>query len=147
MHYMAEDTPFRLSNEKMNASDGITYLAGISEDGSNISILISNYNSPDIKCILNLTNLPWNASYREIHYLIDKNHHLEIVENKTFSDSNYFSIKKIGRNTVHFVRLTNSTAIPKEGPEVAKIPFLLRLHFLDPLTRIIGIILLSLIFG
>ena len=145
MHYVAKDTPIRLT-PPMNGS-GITYLAGISEDKTNISILISNYESSDTPCIINVTNLPWNGSYTAIHYIIDDSHHLEITENATCNTSIYSKIQTIKHNTVHLIRLTNSTMIPNEGPSVAKIPFLLRLHILDPITRMLGIFLLMLIFG
>jgi len=145
MNYVAKDTPIRLT-PPMNGS-GITYLAGISEDKTNISILISNYDSPDTSCIINVTNLPWNGSYRAAHYVIDEWHHLELTENVTCASPTYSIIKTIKSNTVHLIRLTNSTTLPEEGPPVAKIPFLLRLHILDGITRMLGILLLMLIFG
>ena len=147
MHYIATDTPIRLTTPSMDASQGITYLAGISKDKSNISILISNYEAPDTPCIINVTNLPWNGSYTAIHYLIDDSHHLQIIENVTSNASIYTSTQTLKRNTIHFIRLTNSTTIPKEGPPVANIPFFLRLRILDPFTRMLGILLLVLIFG
>jgi len=144
MHYIAEDTPIRLA---ASANSGVTYLAGISKDKSNVSILISNYESNDTPCIINVTNLPWNDSYNAVHYVIDASHHLEIVENATCNASVYTTTKIVKRNTVYFIRLTNSNSFPEEGPPVAKIPFILRLHILDGITRLLGILLLMLIFG
>ena len=145
MHYLARDTPIRLSTPT-NVSAGITCLAGISGDKTNISILISNYDGPDTECDIAVDNLPWH-SYRAVHYLIDEKHHLEVVEDNEMDSSAYNTTELIGKNSVHFIRLTNSTSIPDEGPEVASIPLLLRLPFLDPIFRIMGVILLSMIFG
>lgn len=148
MHYLIRDTPLRLSTHTMDASNGITYLAGISEDKTNISILISNYEAPDTSYTLNLTNLPWNkTSYTAVFYLIDEDHHLEIVENITSNEPIYSATQTLKKSTIHFIRLTNSTVIPDEGPLAASIPLFLRLCIFDPITRIIGILLMMLMFG
>jgi hypothetical protein len=141
MNEIAQDTPLRLSTPLMDASAGITYLAGISEDRTNISILISNFDAADIQYTLELSNLPWGTTYTVAQYLIDENHHLEIT-NKTAQDSSPYTLTQtLKSNSVHFYRFTNSSVIPAEGPQVAKIPFLLRLHVLDPLARILAILI------
>ncbi len=147
MHYMVKDTSIRLIIPPINISTGIAYLAGVSEDKSNISILISNYEAPDTNYILNITNIPWNGSYNVVYYLIDDSYHLEIVENVTANTSSYAMERTIERNSVHFIRLTNSSVFPQEGPEVATIPFILKLRCLDPIIRILAILLLILVFG
>ncbi|MEA2054565.1 MAG: glycosyl hydrolase [Candidatus Thermoplasmatota archaeon] len=146
MHYLVRDGPIRLSTPPMNTSDGISYLAGISGDKTNVSVLISNYDAPDVSYTLNIANLPWNEC-TAVYYLIDDSHHLEITENETLSSSNCSITTTIESNTVQFIRLTNSTSLPDEGPEVASIPFLLRISLLDPFFRIMGLILLSMVFG
>jgi hypothetical protein len=147
MKEIIKDTPLRISTPIMNASTGITYLAGISEDRTNISILISNFDAEDTQYALELSNLPWNTSYTVVQYLIDEFHHLEIT-NKTAQDaSSYTLTQTLKSNTVHFYRFTTSSQIPAEGPSVAKIPFLLRLHLLDPLTRILAVLLFLIIFS
>jgi len=146
MNYMAKDTPLRLKMETFNVSEGIAYLAGISEDGSNISILISNYEASDKSITINLTGIPWENG-KIIHYLIDEEHHLQIVEEK---DVNATMIKinlSLNKNSVHFIRLTSSSIAPPEGPEVVPIPFWMKLPILDPFTRILGILLLMLVFS
>ncbi|MCX6661871.1 MAG: hypothetical protein NTY91_04905, partial [Euryarchaeota archaeon] len=141
MNEITKDTPLRLSTPLMDASAGITYLAGISEDRTNISILISNFDAADIQYTLELSNLPWGATYTVAQYLIDENHHLEIT-NKTAQDSSPYTLTQtLKSNSVYFYRFTNSSVIPAEGSQVAKIPFLLRLHFLDPLARILAILI------
>lgn len=148
MHYLIRDTPIRLTTPTMDASNGITYLAGISEDKTNISIIISNYEAPDTLYTLNLTNIPWNnTSYTAVFYLIDEDHHLEIVENVTSDKSVYSTMQTLEKSTIHFIRLTSSTVVPDEGPLVASIPPFLRLRIFDPIARIIGILIMILIFG
>ena len=147
MKEIIKDTPLRISTPIMNASTGITYLAGISEDRTNISILISNFDADDTQYALELSNLPWNTSYTVVQYLIDESHHLEIT-NKTVQDTSPYTLTQtLKSNTVHFYRFTTSSQIPAEGPPVAKIPFLLRLHFLDPLTRILAVLLFLIFFS
>jgi len=111
-----------------------------------VSIIISNYNGHDAPYTLNVTNLPWNRG-RAVQYLIDDSRHLEITENESISSGNFSTTGIIEGNSVQFIRLTDSTAIPDEGPEVASIPFLLRIPLLDPIFKLVGLILLSMVFG
>jgi hypothetical protein len=97
--------------------------------------------------MINFSNLPWNNDYNIIHYIIDDSKHFEI-KNQLENDDYFFKYNlTVEQSSVHFIRLTNSSIIPKEGPEVSDIPFLLRLRILDPFTRILGIILMIIIFG
>ena len=79
MNYMMQ-TPIRLKTPSFNLSDSIAYLAGISKDRGNISILIANYEGKNKECVIKISNLPWNK-FNMAHYLIDDEHHLEIIEN------------------------------------------------------------------
>ena len=147
MNDLTHDTPLRLTTTVMNASTGITYLAGISADKTNISILISNFNANDAAYTIEMTNLPWQTTYRTVQYLIDETHHLEIQENTMQNISPYIHTETLKKNTIHVYRFTNSSIIPKEGSEVAKIPMLLRLRLLDPLTQILTVLLVLFILG
>jgi hypothetical protein len=147
MNDLTRDTPLRLATPSMNASNGITYLAGISADKTNISVLISNFNADDTVYTIQMTNLPWQTSYTTVQYLIDETHHFEIQENTMQNVSPYIKTETVKKNTVHFYRFTNTSIIPEEGPEVAKIPWLLRLRLLDPLTQILTILLFLFIFS
>jgi xylan 1,4-beta-xylosidase len=139
MKDITQDTPLRLSTPLMDASSGITYLAGISEDHTNISIIISNFDAAETQYNLKLSNLPWNTTYTIVRYLIDETHHLEISNKTTSGESPCMLTQTLQSNSIHLYRLTTSSVIPAEGPSVAKIPLLLRLHLLDPLTRILAI--------
>ena len=147
MKYLIQDTPLRLSTPVMNASTGITYLAGISEDKTNISILLSNFNAPDTSYTLDIADLPWETNYTVVQYLIDETHHLEIREKTSETMSPYVITETLKSNSIQLYRLTNSSVIPQEGPDVAKIPLLLRLRLLDPLTRILSIFIVLFILG
>jgi hypothetical protein len=142
MHTILRDTPTRLWTPPMNGSTGVTYLAGISDDRTNISVLLSNFNASDTSYSLTITDLPWNQSYTVVRYLIDESHHLQIVGTTMETISPYNTTGTLKTNAVMLYRLTTSTVIPKEGPTVERIPFLLRLRFLDPLFRILAIILI-----
>lgn len=146
MNYMVKDSPIRINTPVMDASNGLTYLAGISEDKTNVSILISNFNSENTEYNLDVSNLPWSKKYSIAYYLIDGENNLEITEIVESSEEDYSAIKTINKNSVQFIRLTNSNILPVEGPETAKIPFILQLKILDPFTRLLGILILILIF-
>jgi len=141
MKDITQDTPLRIATPLMDASTGIAYLAGISEDRTNISVLVSNFDADDTQYTLELSNLPWNTTYTAVQYLIDETHHLEITNKTTHNSSPYILTQTLKSNSVYFYRFTNSSVLPVEGPDVAKIPFLLRLSFLDPLARILAIII------
>jgi hypothetical protein len=144
MNYIVKDTPLRIQTPEMTAENVLTYLVGISEDKSNISILISNFEASDTDYTINYINVPYN-NYTIAHYLIDDKNHLEIINQKTTSD-NFYS-ENIEKSTVHFIRITNSTTLPEEGPSVAKIPLILRLPLFDKIAQLIGILLILLIFS
>ena len=147
MHYVTRDTPIRLTTPVMDAFSGITYLAGISEDNTNVSILISNYNASDTSYNLEVTDLPWNAPYTVVHYLIDDKHHLEIYKEENASGSSYYATQILKKNTVHFIRLTNTSFIPNEGPPTARIPLILRLKIFDPFLLALDLVANMLLFG
>jgi hypothetical protein len=146
-NYCTIDTPKRINTPPMNSTYGIPYLAGISNDKSNISFIISNFQGEDTSFLINFSNIPWNTKYNITHYIIDDSKHFEII-NQEISESSIFNYNfTIKKSSIHFLRLSNSSIIPNEGPNVADIPFILKLRLLDPFTRILGIILMLIIFG
>ena len=142
MHSMTKDTPIRLRTPPMNASTGVTYLAGVSEDGTNVSVLLNNLNADATPYALTISSLPWHQSYMVVKYLIDEHHHLQIVSQTRANGTTYQLNSTLKTNSVEFYRLTTSTAIPEEGPTVAQIPFVLRLRILDPIARLLAIYLI-----
>ena len=147
MNIMEMETPLRLKTPEMNASSGLTYLGGISEDQSNISILVSNFDAGNQRYFITIDNIPWNESYSVIHYVIDDDTHFEIKEKIEMNSSFFEFSDTIHSSTVHFFWLTNTSVIPDEGPETKEIPFWMRLKILDPLRRLCAILLLLIFFG
>ena len=145
--YMTKESPIRLSTPIMDAADGITYLAGISEDKTNISIILSNYEGLDQDYTIAMNNVPWNSPYQLIHYLVDESTHLEIITELDQDSTSFHYAHTLNKSSVHFIRLTNSSTTPDEGPDVLEIPFFLRLKILDPIRSLIGLILLIIFFG
>jgi len=146
MHYMVKDTPIRIKSEEMQGDNQITYIAGISEDKSNITVIISNFESENSNCNLVISNLPWSSNYKAVHYLIDEDNDLKISKINESFGNRYSKEITIKKTSVHFIRLTNSDVLPSEGPKTADIPLILQLKFLDPFTRILGILIFLLIF-
>ncbi|HEC81633.1 MAG TPA: hypothetical protein ENI42_04325, partial [Thermoplasmatales archaeon] len=147
MKHITEETPIMLETPSFNVSNGTAYLAGISADKTNVSVLISNYEAEDKKFEINLTNLPWKEKYIMAHYVIDKSHHLEIIEDTNLNKSETKLSIVLKKNSIHLIRLTNTTSLLPEGPNVASIPLLLRIPLLDPITRLLAVLLLILVFG
>ena len=147
LNHLTRDTPIRLNTPEMDASNGITYLAGISEDKTNIFIIISNFNTKKTSYNLEVSNLSWNSTYTAVYYNIDAQNNFKILEETNENLNTYNASNILKRNSIHFIRLTNSSSIPDEGPNTTKIPFLLQLRILDPFTRLLGIFLIILIFG
>ncbi|HVQ00057.1 MAG TPA: hypothetical protein VMT57_00940, partial [Candidatus Thermoplasmatota archaeon] len=142
MQSLTKDTPKRLRTTAVNGSTGVAYLAGISNDNTNVSVLLSNYNANDTAYALAISSLPWHQPYTVVKYLIDEKHHLQIVSQTIENGTTYHINGTLATNSVEFYRLTTSSVLPKEGPTVARIPFLLRLRILDPLARLLAIYLI-----
>jgi len=131
----------------MNSSIKYPYISGISDDKSNISFIISNFDNNKKDFNLKFMNLTWEDEFNIIHYIIDDSKHFEI-ENQFKSEDKIFNYNlTIEKSSIHFIRLSNSSKYPEEGPNVAEIPLFLRLKILDPFTRLLGIILLIIAFG
>ncbi len=146
MNIMEKKTPKRIQTEKIGGLSGITYLGGISEDQSNISILISNYEVGDQEYQIILDNIPWNSSYTIVHYVIDDSSHFEIKEEYKMNSSSIELSETIKSSTVHFLWLTNTSLIPDEGPETLKIPILMQLKILDPIRFIFAMAFMMIFF-
>jgi hypothetical protein len=147
MNIMEKETTIRLQTTEMNASSGLTYLSGISENQSKISIIISNYEAGNQEYHLTIDNIPWDTSYSVFHYVIDDNTPFEIKNKKQMNTSLFEITDTIHSSTVHFFWLTNTSAIPDEGPETIDIPFWMQLKIIDPLRILLAIILMLIFFG
>lgn len=146
-HYISEQTPIRLQSPIVDAKQGITSLAGISEDKTNISLLISNFDSIDINYELVIENISMCSPYTVTYYLIDDSNHLQIIDQFEETASNLQLKNELSSSTVQFIRITNSSTIPDEGPYPLEIPWFLQISLFDPVAKILGFLLMLIFFG
>ena len=146
-HYITEQTPIRLQSPIVDAKQGITSLAGISEDKTNISLLISNFDSIDIGYELVLENISMYSPYTVTYYHIDDSNHLQITDQFEETASNLQLKNELSSSTVQFIRITNSSTIPDEGPDPLEIPWFLQISLFDPVAKILGFLLMLIFFG
>ena len=146
-HIMSKETPYRIKTSLMDSKQGITYIAGVSGDLSNISILISNFETEAQDYLIDIENIGFDSNYTVFHYLIDDTNDFKIIHEKDYDNKTFAYEEIIEKSTVHYIRISNSSIIPKEGPIVFEIPFLQKLKFLDPIRQLLGFFLMVLIFG
>lgn len=51
------------------------------------------------------------------------------------------------KSTVQFIRLTNTSSLPEEGPKPAEIPLILKMPIFDPLAKLLGFLLMLIFFS
>jgi len=147
MNNMVSGTPLRLSSDVIDAEDGFTALGSRDQAGTNITILLSNFESGNVECNLNLSNLPFDDEYSVGLFRIDEEHHFELVSAQNFS-SDFFEYNiDVQQNSVVFVRLTNSSVFPSNGPEVMSLPWWSNVRIFDFFFKVLGIILMMIAFG
>jgi hypothetical protein len=146
-NYLINDSQVRILPSLQEVNDGIQYIAGISDDGKNITIFLSNFENSDTTIQMSIYNLPWHKSFRVVDYLINDISHLDIISDETYDQNLLNYTLSLDSNTVHFIRLTNSSIIPDEVASVATIPIILQLKILDPFIRIIAILMFLTLFG
>ena len=146
-HYMNDQTPIRLQSPIVDSKQGITSLAGISEDGTNITVLISNFEAEDSNYELIIDHIPFDSSYIVATYLIDDEHHLQIVDEFNSEEDQMKVQGALSQSSVQFIRITNSSVLPDEGPDPLEIPWFLKISLFDPLAKILGVLLMILFFG
>ncbi len=147
MNELVVDSPLRLSSEIVDPSDGFTAIAGRDEKGSNVSVLLSNFEGGDVECELCLENLPFDGQYAVAVFVIDENHHFEVVSLNNHSGDVFDETLLIPQGSVSFVRLTNSSALPSEGPNVSSLPWWLNVRLFDVFFQLLGFLLMLIVFG
>jgi len=146
-HYMTDQTPIRLQSPTVDAQQKITCLAGISEDETNISLILSNFKAKDTNYEIIIDHLRFDSSFTVVTYLIDDEHHLQIVD-EFISEGDKLEFQSVlSRSSVQFIWITNSSVFPDEGPVPAEIPWFLKIPLFDPLAKILGILLMFIFFG
>jgi hypothetical protein len=145
-HLMEAETPIRLETPSVTAENDVAYIAGISQDSSNISVLISNYDAGEINYSISFHDLPWDSSYHIVTYCVDDENHFEIIDQKMMNSSELLLSSSLKESTIHFYRVTNTSRFPDEGPDTAEIPWFLQLKLFDKLGQVLGILLFLLFF-
>jgi len=100
------NTPIRLETEGGDTK-GFAILAGKSENGNEVNILVTDYNSQATGYNLSVSNLPWGRSdqYQVETYVIDDDHLLDLVSSEKMT-GNQFN-KKINKTSpyVYLIKL------------------------------------------
>lgn len=146
-NYLIEDSPLRLQSPMIDDEQKITCLAGISEDETNISLLLSNFEAKDTNYEISIDHLPFDSSFTVVTYLIDNKHHLQIVDEFNSEGDRVEFQGVLSQSSVQFIRITNSSVLPDEGPVPAEIPWFLKISLFDPLAKILGFLLMLIFFG
>ncbi|HMA83974.1 MAG TPA: hypothetical protein VKP59_07085 [Candidatus Thermoplasmatota archaeon] len=146
-HYMIDQTPIRLQSPTVDAQQQVTCLSGISKDKTNISLLLSNFDLTNKEYEIIIKNIPWNSTYTITYYLIDDSHHLQIIDQFEETSSTLKLKNDLLSSSVQFVRITNSSILPEEGPVPSEIPWFLRFPLFDPLAKILGFLFMLIFFG
>ncbi|MFC1592378.1 hypothetical protein ACFL43_07625, partial [Thermodesulfobacteriota bacterium] len=98
----------------MDGSSGVTWLGALSDNGSQVTVLISNFEAADTTCSVTIDSLPFQGAYFAARYLIDDRHHLEIVEQPSGTAASFASSFVIEKNSVVLLRLEASAHLPPE---------------------------------
>ncbi|HEC76813.1 MAG TPA: hypothetical protein ENI33_06105 [Thermoplasmatales archaeon] len=106
------ESPKRLYMNEMDYNESFAFIAGVSEDRKNVTLLISNYESEYNEYSLTIENLPWDSDFTYIRYVLDDFNDLGIVEVKNLNGSSFSTCEKMPANTVHLIRLTTVEKIP-----------------------------------
>ncbi len=146
-NYFIKDSPLRLQSPTVDAKQGITSLAGISEDKTNISLLLSNFDSTDLNYELILENMPFDSPYTVTFYVIDDSHHLQITDQFEETSTTLQISNELLSSSVQFIRISNSSKLPDEGPIPSEIPWFLQIPLFDPLAKILGVFIMIFLFG
>ncbi len=147
INYLIDQTPIQLDTSPITENGQRNLIAGISDDSTNISLLLSNFDAKKWTISINFEeSLPWNESCIVAVYSIDDEHDFQIIDQYEINPKSFIFNLTSAAPSVYFVRITNSSVLPPEGPVTAEIPFFLRLPFFDPLAKILGFLLLLLFF-
>jgi hypothetical protein len=106
------ESPIRVLTNKMDYKEGFAFIAGVSEDNKNITLLISNYESEYQKYDLTIENLPWDSKFTYVRYVVDDTYNLQIAEIENLKGSSFSTSEEMPKHTVHLIRLTTTKKIP-----------------------------------
>jgi xylan 1,4-beta-xylosidase len=102
---MLLDTPNRVYCSGSD-TQGYATIAGISDDGRTVTVLVSDFDSGFGGYDLSVQNLPWEEkSFTYQRYIIDETRDLELVESKTLNATDFSTTEEMESPSVHLIRL------------------------------------------
>jgi hypothetical protein len=98
------ETPERVATGGSDLS-GLAAIAGLSQDKSQATLLISNYGTQCSRYNIRLDNLPWKEGVTYEKYVLDKNHDLELVKTQTLAGASVILPEDVEVPSVCLIRL------------------------------------------
>lgn len=107
---MLLDTPNRVYCSGSDAQ-GYATIAGISDDGRMVTVLVSDFDSSFGGYDLSVQDLPWGEeSFTYWRYVIDETHDLELVEFEMLNTTGFSTTEDMRSPSVHLIRLEAEAA-------------------------------------
>ena len=103
------DTPERVATGGSDLS-GLTAIAGLSQDKTQATLLISNFGTECSHYNIRLNNLPWKEGAIYEKYALDKDHDLDLVKTETLAGTSAVLPEDVEVPSVCLIRLKTSTA-------------------------------------
>jgi beta-xylosidase len=103
------DTPERVATGGSDQS-GLTAIAGLSQDKTQATVLISNFGTEYGRYNIRLKNLPWNEGVTYEKYALDKNHDLDLVKTETLVGTSAVLSEDVDVPSVCLIRLKASSS-------------------------------------
>ena len=98
------ETPQRVATGGSDLS-GLAAIAGLSQDKSQATLLISNYGTQCSRYNIRLNNLPWKEGVTYEKYVLDKHHDLELVKTQTLAGASVVLPEDVEVPSVCLIRL------------------------------------------
>lgn len=101
------ETPQRVASSGSD-DKGFTVIAGLSEDKSEGTVLISNFGTAFNRYDLSFHNLPWKENFRYERYAIDSRHNLDMTMSENLRTSSLNVSEEVQTPSVCLIRLRGS---------------------------------------
>jgi len=102
------DTPQRVSASG-SGQNGFATIAGLSDDKSEATILISNFGTHYNHYNLSLRGLPWKTSFVYEKYMIDSHHDLDLIRSEKFEHGTATVSEDVETPSVCLIRLRSAS--------------------------------------
>jgi hypothetical protein len=102
------ETPERVATGGSDLS-GLAAIAGLSQDKTQATLLISNFGTDCSRYNIRLENLPWKEGVIYEKYALDKNHDLDLVKTETLAGTSVVFPEDVEVPSVCLIRLKANT--------------------------------------